>query len=590
MDEPQRDRPPVPPIAREPAISPEPGDAQTRLVQALAAAGARMEGADDLHGAAAPFLSALREHYGCRRVVLTVTDLNDRDSQWFFAGLSDADIDWFHAHRPSVGERDACLSERYRVGGSYCVPPAACVGRAGLRPQPARAGNADEPQDLLFVPMRGAGGVLLGTLLVEDGRESRTRDPGALAALELYATQMARLLERKRLVLSARNAETRLRQAQEQLMQNDKLSAIGQLISEVAHELNNPLSGVLGFTQLLQASETNPKAKGNLDRIYGEAIRCQKIVQNLLSFGRRHKPEKTASVLNDVIEGVLDLRAYQLSVDDVTIERRYDAGLPRTMLDVHQMQQVVLNLVNNAHQAMMGVTDRPRVLTVTTEVRGDCLRASIGDTGSGIPKDRLARMFDPFFTTKEPGKGTGLGLGVSLGIVKNHEGTLSVESEVGHGTTFTFEIPLVACPSAADTKQPNPAAAVAQATDRALRILVVDDEPVLTELLTDLLKGVGHAVDQARDGRTALAMALERPWDVILTDLKMPALDGQGLYELVCRAHPEMARRFIFSTGDLVNPETVAFLRTTGCAYLSKPFKLESVLDLVSRAAQPRAA
>jgi signal transduction histidine kinase/ActR/RegA family two-component response regulator len=584
MDDPERDHPASPPIAQET------GDPVTRLVQALAAAGARTEGADDLHGAAAPFLSVLREHYGGRRVILTVTDLNDRDCQWFFAGLSDADIDWFHAHRPSIADRDACLSERYRVGGSYAVPPAACPGRAGLRPQPARAGQGDDPQDLLFVPLRGAGRVLLGTLLVEDGRESRTRDRGALAALELYATQMARLLERRRLVLSARNAETRLRQAQEQLMQNDKLSAIGQLISEVAHELNNPLSGVLGFTQLLQASETNPKAKGNLDRIYNEAIRCQKIVQNLLSFGRRHKPEKTAGVLNDVIEGVLDLRAYQLSVDDVTIVRRYDPDLPRTLLDVHQMQQVVLNLVNNAHQAMMGVSNRPRILTVTTEVRGDRLRASIADTGSGIPKDRLARMFDPFFTTKEPGQGTGLGLGVSLRIVRNHEGTLKVESEVGQGTTFTFEIPLVACPSAADTKKANPAAAVAQATERALRILVVDDEPVLTELLTDLLKGVGHAVDQARDGRTALVMALERPWDVILTDLKMPSLDGQGLYEQVCRAHPEMARRFIFSTGDLVNPETVAFLRTTGCAYLSKPFKIESVLDLVSQAAQPRAA
>jgi len=586
MDEPQRDLP------QSPTAAQEPGGALTRLVLALASAGARMEGADDLHGAAAPFLSVLREHFGCRRVVLTVTDLSSRDSQWFFAGLSDADIDWFHGHRPSAADRDACLSDRYRVGASYCVPPTECDGRAGLRPQAGRAagGAGDERQDLLFVPMRGAGRVLLGTLLIEDGRDRATRDPGALAALELYATQMARLLERRRLVLSARHAETRLRQAQEELLQNDKLSAIGQLISEVAHELNNPLSGVMGFTQLLQASETNPKARTNLDRIYGEAVRCQKIVQNLLSFGRRHKPEKTPGLLNDVIESVLDLRAYQLQVDDVAIERRYDPALPRTLLDVHQIQQVVLNLVNNSHQAMMGVTDRPRVLTVTTELRGDRLRASIGDTGSGIPKDRLSRMFDPFFTTKEPGKGTGLGLGVSLGIVKNHEGSMSVESELGQGTVFTFEIPLVACPSAEDAKTATGNPAVPDPPAQTLRVLVVDDEPVLTELLSDLLKGVGHVVDHARDGRTALAMALERPWDVILTDVKMPLLDGQGLYDQVCRARPEMAHRFIFSTGDLVNPETVAFLRTTGCAYLSKPFKLESVLDLVSRAAQPRAA
>jgi two-component system NtrC family sensor kinase len=326
----------------------------------------------------------------------------------------------------------------------------------------------------------------------------------------------------------------------------------------------------------------------NLDRIYNEAARCQKIVRNLLSFARRHQPEMSARSLNDVIESVLDLRAYQLQVDDVEVERRYDQDLPPTMLDFHQLQQVVLNLVNNAHQAMMATSGRPRRLTIVTERRGDRLSAAFTDTGPGISQDRMSRIFEPFFTTKEPGKGTGLGLSVSLGIVKSHQGTMTVDSVVGQGTTFRFELPLIECGGAeAPADEPAPAPA---APSGRLRLLVVDDEAVLTELLTDVLKSAGHEVEQARDGRTALAMALERPYDAILTDLKMPGLDGQGLYVALCERRPEMRRRFIFSTGDLANPEVQTFFRQSGCASLSKPFKIESVLQIVEQVGSRRRA
>jgi two-component system NtrC family sensor kinase len=409
-----------------------------------------------------------------------------------------------------------------------------------------------------------------------------------VAALELLAAQMARVLEREQLALSTRNAQLRLRKAEEQLMQSDKLSAIGQLISGVAHELNNPLSGVMGFTQLLQAAETNPKARQNLDRVYNEAVRCQKIVQNLLSFARRHAPEKSARSLNEVIDSVLDLRSYQLQVDDIEVDRRYDPDLPQTMLDFHQLQQVILNLVNNAHQAMMATSGRPRRLTIVTERRGDLLCAAFSDTGPGISQDRMSRIFEPFFTTKEPGKGTGLGLSVSLGIIKNHQGGMSVDSAVGKGTTFRFELPLIECGGKeAPASDPVPAP---PASARRLRVLVVDDEEVLTELLTDVLKSAGHDVDQARDGRTALAMALARSYDAILTDLKMPGLDGQGLYHALCQSRPEMRQRFIFSTGDLANPKVQTFFQQSGCASLSKPFKLEAVLKIVEQVGSHRRA
>ena len=562
-----------------------PTDLPAGFLPALADAAARLERETDLHAAAALFLSGLRDHFATRKAVLAVADAQGRDRQWFFTGLSSADIDWFHRHQLSEAERQALLTAERRDGRTFSVPVPEVPRQAGLRLNGSQA-------DLLFLPLSAHGGVQLGTLLVDDGRSRAARSAAIVAALELWTQPLARLLERKRLDHTARNTEMRLRQAQEQLMQADKLSSIGQLISGVAHELNNPLSGVLGFTQLLQAAETNPKSKRSLDRIHGEAVRCQKIVQNLLGFARRSKPEKTAHDLVEVVEGVLDLRAYQLAVDNVEIDRRYEKGLPPALLDAHQIQQVVLNLVNNAHQAMMSVSDRPRRLTVTLERHDGRLRISVADTGPGIPQDRLARLFEPFFTTKEPGKGTGLGLSVSLGIVKDHLGNISVDSTVGRGTTFCFDLPIVEVASAGEGGPAPAATAAAGAAPHAagLRVLIVDDEPVLRELLSDLLKSAGHEVQSAKDGRAALRLALAERFDVILSDLKMPGLDGQGLYESVCRERPEMGRRFVFTTGDVVNPESEGFLQDSGCAYLSKPFKLEAILAVVDQAARRKAA
>src|SRR5207245_7669496 len=173
-------------------------------------------------------------------------------------------------------------------------------------------------------------------------------------------------------------------------------------------------SGIMGFAQLLLQGELNPKARKHLERIYNEAVRSQKIVQNLLSFSRRHKPEKSPQNLNEVIDGVIELRAYQLQVDNVEVVRRYDPRLPKTMLDYHQLQQVILNVVNNAHQAMMEVADRPRRLVITTVRVGETLRASFGDSGTGIASDRLESIFEPFFTTKKGCEGSALGLRPSL--------------------------------------------------------------------------------------------------------------------------------------------------------------------------------
>jgi signal transduction histidine kinase len=222
----------------------------------------------------------------------------------------------------------------------------------------------------------------------------------------------------------------KLESAQAQLLQSEKLSAVGQLISGVAHELNNPLTSVIGFSQLLLSKEKNHKTEEYLNKITREAERCAKIVNNLLTFSRTHKPEKSYVGINGIIERTLDLMAYQFRTDNIEVIKKLDPNLPKTMADFHQLQQVFLNIINNAYQAMKDKRET-RILTVETERSGLIIRIKFSDTGPGIPKGNLSRIFDPFFTTKEVGKGTGLGLSISYGIVKEHGGDIYVLSELG---------------------------------------------------------------------------------------------------------------------------------------------------------------
>ena len=527
---------------------------------------------DDLESVCRMFLDTLRENSGFSRAVLTLIDEGGRDLQFYFTGFSDREIDFFHGHKPEAGQRAAMFRDGHRIGGSYLVPAGDCNG-GGLSP-----GTALE---LLFIPLDGSGSSLVGTVMLAGPETAEPPSAESLSPLELFAGQMAHALQKKRLDREIKSMQERLLSVQAQLLQAERMSAIGLLISGVAHELNNPLSGIMGFAQLLLASELNAKVRKHLERIHNEAVRSQRIVQNLLSFARRHQPEKTHESLNAVIDGVLELRSYQLKVDNVEVVRRYDPALPRTMLDFHQLQQVILNVVNNAHQAMMEVSGRPRRLIIATLQAGGMLRASFTDTGTGIAQDRLESIFDPFFTTKKGAKGTGLGLSVSRSIIKDHQGGMSAESVLGEGTTLHVDLPLLEeqLPAHETGKEAKPA----DTPPKPLRLLVVDDESILVELLTEFLRLSGHTVDDARNGQAALALATANEYDVILTDLKMPGLDGQTLYERVRKLKPHMAHRFIFSTGDLANPKTQTFFQTAGCPYLSKPFRLEAVLTLLEQ-------
>ena len=371
---------------------------------------------------------------------------------------------------------------------------------------------------------------------------------------------------------------------QEQLIQSEKMSAIGQLVSGVAHELNNPLAGISAFAQLLLAEKRfPPDQRTAAETIYSEARRANRIVQNLLTFARQHKAEKGPTAINQVLDDTLELRGYELRVRGIDVRREYDEALPDTMGDAHQLQQVFLNLVTNAEQAMERMEGRQHRLTVRTRRAGDNIRIEVEDTGPGIPPNLLERIFNPFFTTKPTGSGTGLGLSISLGIVREHEGRIWAENGPQGGARFVIELPVITTRISGE----SPAVAATPPVNDRLRILVVDDEASVRVALQRYLSGHGHDVETTHSGREALARLRDRAYDAVIVDMRMPDLSGEQMFEEM-RAHdPEHAARVIFTTGDLVSEPMRRFLDGSGRPCVPKPFELAS-FDQVLPAARRR--
>jgi two-component system NtrC family sensor kinase len=228
---------------------------------------------------------------------------------------------------------------------------------------------------------------------------------------------------------------------EEQLMLTDRLASIGELASGIAHELNNPLTSVIGFSQLLLEEDIPQNLKEDLGTIYSEAQRASAIVKNLLTFARKHTPLRQMSQVNNILEDVLKLRAYEHKVNNIDLEKRFATDIPEVMADYFQMQQVFLNIIVNAESAMLEANGKGK-LVITTSRHNNTVSVAIADNGPGIAKKNLRRVFDPFFTTKEVGKGTGLGLSICHGIVAEHGGKIYAESVVNKGATFVVELPV----------------------------------------------------------------------------------------------------------------------------------------------------
>jgi signal transduction histidine kinase/ActR/RegA family two-component response regulator len=385
---------------------------------------------------------------------------------------------------------------------------------------------------------------------------------------------------------------------QSKLLQTEKMAALGQLVSGIVHELNNPLTSIQGYAQLLVSRRSASDRIADARRISQEAARAGRIVKNLLLFSREAKPERRAVNLNEVIERTVALRAYELKIENIAVDLLFDAALPQVLADAAQLQQAVLNLIVNAEQAIQhgrgqgGVHGRIRIRT--RRLSGDRIGMEISDDGPGIPPEIVSRIFDPFFTTKAVGVGTGLGLSIVYGIVQEHGGEVGVESQPGHGAKLSVELPALSGAALDFTKQEPAATPYAVAVvpvphpiGSALRpqnILVVEDEPTVSQLISDVMSEMGHRVDTLLDSREALDRLKDSQYDLIICDLRMPNLDGPGLYRELVRRESPFQHRLLFVTGDTMSPRSLEFLNSSGVPYLAKPFLVEELKEAVRRA------
>lgn len=292
----------------------------------------------------------------------------------------------------------------------------------------------------LVVPLIGENGIIGGISAFRRGRPYQSYDAQLLT---IFANQVSIAIENAKTYTTLENRLEELKRTQTQLIQSEKMAAVGQLVSGVAHELNNPLTGILGFAEILANQPGLDAAmKRDLDRIYQEADRSRRIIQNLLHFARQEEPSRTPADINEVLNRTLAILEYQLRVKNIAVVKNLDPGLPITTIDIQQFEQIFLNIVINAEQAIQE-TGKEGEITVTTQLGpSDKILISFKDNGPGIAPEHLPKIFEPFFTTKEVGKGTGLGLSLSYGIIKQHGGKIHVESKPGQGACFRIELPI----------------------------------------------------------------------------------------------------------------------------------------------------
>jgi two-component system NtrC family sensor kinase len=403
-------------------------------------------------------------------------------------------------------------------------------------------------------------------------REFSAADVNLLIAV---GSQISNAIERSILYEETRQAYENLRRTQEQLLHSEKLAAVGQLISGVAHELNNPLTAILGYSQLLTSSgQMGEQGIEYADKLYKQAQRTHRIVQNLLSFARQHKPERVPVQLNQALEETLALRDYDLRMHNIRVHLDFAEDLPVTSADPHQLQQVFLNMVNNAVDAILEHSAEGD-LWVRTGINGDRLFIEFTDSGPGV-KD-ASRVFDPFYTTKPVGKGTGLGLSICYGIITEHGGTIRVENIPTRGASFTIELP----------HQPVPALSLSTAgqkpaSGKDARILLVDHDDSVLEAVGTILRRLNHRVHTARDMREALAFLEKMGFDLVIADLQVCAgSSGSGISEWLAQHRPALNRRLIWMCALAPSGGAGEKITGDGRPILQKPFKASDLLAAV---------
>ncbi|MCG7984629.1 hypothetical protein A3194_12745 [Candidatus Thiodiazotropha endoloripes] len=363
----------------------------------------------------------------------------------------------------------------------------------------------------------------------------------------------------------------------EALRQSEKLSAMGELLAGVAHELNNPLSILMGRTALMENKVTDPAIKTDLGKIHSAADRCGRIVHTFLSMARQKPNEHKPGNLNDVVNSAIELLGYGLRTSGINLQTRLNMDIPNQNMDIDQIGQIIINLLVNSQHALLEQPE-PRKLTIETGHSADGVYCRIRDNGPGIPMDLKQRIFDPFFTTKNNSVGTGIGLSVSRSIAREHGGELTLE-ENENGASFRLWFPL-------KPLQHNNALQVEPQNieeSRGGHVLVVEDESEIADLLLEILRSAGLQASWASSGVKAIQWLQENHCDLILTDIRMPDMDGPGLWRTLKQDYPGLLPHTAFITGDTLSAAIAPFLKETGAPLLEKPFTPEQVLTLIAR-------
>ncbi len=373
--------------------------------------------------------------------------------------------------------------------------------------------------------------------------------------------------------------QEQIERQRETLHQNEKLSALGELLAGVAHELNNPLSVVVGQSLLLQETATDPKTKTRADKIGAAADRCARIVKIFLAMARQQPAKLTNVMINDVVEASLEVAGYSIKASGIDLDLQMADQLPPVWADADQLSQVFINLLVNAEQALNDWDGRRKIKVASRLNRKTgTVVVKIADTGPGIPKEIVSRIFEPFFTTKEVGSGTGIGLSFCHRIIATHNGSIRVSRPVNGGTAFFVYLPA----SSSQLKQAALEKVEALNQD-GTSVLVVDDEPEVGELIAEILSRDGYVTTMANSGPEALKLLAAESYSVVLSDLKMPDMGGPRLLEHISADHPEHAKRIGFITGDTMSPTARAFLENSGRPFLEKPIKPDELRKLVRR-------
>ena len=422
---------------------------------------------------------------------------------------------------------------------------------------------------VLWSKDRALGGLAVGS---RSPREFSAADVNLLIAV---GSQISNATERALLYDESRQAYENLRRTQEQLLNSEKMAAVGQLISGVAHELNNPLTAILGYSQLLSASgQMGPQGIEYSEKLYKQAQRTHRIVQNLLSFARQHKPERLPTRINQILEDTLALRDYDLRMSDIRVHLNLAENLPEMSADPHQLQQVFLNMVNNAVDAILeGSEDGD--LWVCTRADSDRVYVEFTDSGPGVQE--ASRVFDPFYTTKPVGKGTGLGLSICYGIVTEHGGTIRVRNLPHRGASFTVELPF-GLATTAQREDPQ-----SELPNRQSLVLCIDSDDAVLKSLDEILRGHGHQVHAARNSKEVRTVIDKFEFDVIVADLDIaePVL-AKNLPDWLIDYRPALSQRLIRMYTPASPNDVIAAHTAAGFVFLKKPIDAAQLLDAVN--------